>query len=290
MLRDLHNCPACDAHAARVVAELDEEKWERFIAYANIKYNGLLIPWLSEIEPVVMCCNECGHCWYKEHPSDHQLSLMYETGTRLNHKIPLTRDPSSRELDEIRRLKTLVNQEKSSYLDYGSGYGRWARAAVKVGFDVWGFEPSKSRGAEENIPFTLVHDINEIRGKTFNVINLEQVLEHVPVPLETLIRIRTYCNKKSIIRVTVPNILRCEEGQNVWKEWPYNGNRPHIMAPYEHLHGFTPFSLKKLIRRAGYKSLPFWKLYRQYPLLLMRNAISQIYPAAGQTMLLLQLK
>ena len=60
------------------------------------------------------------------------------------------------------------------------------------------------------------------------------------------------------------------------------------MAPYEHLHGFTPLSLKKLIRPAGYKTLPFGMLYRQYPLLPLRNAISRIYPAAGQTMLLMQ--
>jgi hypothetical protein len=71
------SCPACDAHAASVVAELDDEKRERFIAYSNREYNGLLTGWLSEIEPVVLRCKKCGHCWYKEQPSDHQFSLIY---------------------------------------------------------------------------------------------------------------------------------------------------------------------------------------------------------------------
>jgi SAM-dependent methyltransferase len=271
------------------VAKLDDDKRARFILYSNRKYSGLLTGWLSEIEPVVMHCESCGHCWYKDQPSDHQLSLMYAAGNRLHPDIQMTREPSHKLLEEMKRLRALVNQATPSYLDYGSGFGRWARAASQVGFDVCAFEPSQSRGAEENAPFTLVHNINELNGKTFDVINLEQVLEHISDPLEVLIGIRAFCSKKSIVRVTVPNILRCDEGRNIWKEWPYDGKRPHVMAPFEHLHGFTPLSLNKLMRRAGYKTLPIWQLYRHYPMLLIRNAISPIYPAAGQTMLLMQL-
>jgi len=282
------SCPACDAHAASIVAELDDENRERFIAYSNKKYNGLLTGWLSEIEPVVLRCMKCGHCWYKQQPSDHHLSLMYNAGNRLYPDVTVTREPSPNMYYEMRRLRALVKQETPSYLDYGSGLGRWARAAVQVGFDVTAFEPNQSRGAEENAPFTLVHDVNQLHGNTFDVINLEQVLEHTVDPLEVLIGIRSFCNKESIVRVTVPNVLRRDEAQNIWKEWPYNGKRSHIMAPYEHLHGFTPLSLNKLVKRAGFNSLSFAILYREYPLLLLRNAILRIYPGAGHIMLLIQ--
>ena len=287
-MRVIKVCPACSSNVVNTAAELDDEKRIRFISYSNKKYSGLLTGWLSEIEPVVMRCERCGHCWYEDQPSDHQLSLMYAAGNRLHPDVLMTRQPSIKMLKEMKRLRALVNQDRASYLDYGSGFGRWARAASQVGFDVCAFEPSQSRGAEEDAPFTLVHDVKELRGNTFDVINLEQVLEHIPDPLAALIGIRAFCNKKSIVRVTVPNILRCDEGRNIWSEWPYNNKRPHVMAPFEHLHGFTPLSLNNLIRRAGYKTLPISRLYRHYPMLLIRNAICPIYPAAGQTMLLMQ--
>ena len=290
MARFSHNCPACDAQTAKIVAELNDEKLKRFTAFSNRKYNGLLNGWLSEIKPVVMQCLLCGHCWYNEQPSDHQLSLMYISGNSLNPNISMTRDPSPQILVEMKKLKALANQERPSYLDYGSGFGRWARAAAMVGFNVWAFEPSKSRGVEENAPFTLVHEINELRGKTFDVINLEQVLEHIPDPLETLNGIHAFCNKKTIVRVTVPNILRCDEGRDIWREWPYNEKRPHIMAPFEHLHGFTPSSLVNLIKRSGYEPLPLKKIWRHYTIFSLRNLAAKLYPKVAQTIVLVKLK
>lgn len=287
MVRITENCPACDAQAKKVVAELGDESRERFLKYSNLKYDGLLTGWLSELEPVVMRCERCGHCWYQDQPSDHQLYLMYSSGNRVHPEIKMTRDPSDRMLREMKKLKSLVIQPEPSFLDYGSGFGRWARAAVQVGFEVHAFEPSQVRGAEEEAPFSLVHDIDALCGKTFDVINLEQVLEHVSDPFEVLNGIHAFCHAKTLIRVTVPNILRCEEGRNIWREWPFNGRRVHIMAPFEHLHGFTPLSLNTLIKRADYKTLPLQMLLRHYPIMVIRNLFRRIYPPIGQTMQLM---
>jgi SAM-dependent methyltransferase len=282
------SCPACDADAAKVVAELDHDKNERFIAFSNKKYSGLLAGWLREIKLVVMRCEQCGHCWYREQPSDHQLSQMYAAGIPLDSTVSISRDPSDRMLFEMRRLKSLVNLRAPSYLDYGSGFGRWARAAVQVGFRVHAFEPSAKRGAEPDTPFALVHELDALGKMKFDVIQMEQVLEHVPDPAALLRDVRVFCHANTVLRVTVPNILRCEEGANVWNDWPFDGKRPHVMAPFEHLHGFTPRSLNELIKRSGYTTLPFFKLLSHYPLLSIRNVINRIYPAAGQTMVLMK--
>ena len=116
-----------------------------------------------------------------------------------------------------------------------------------------------------------------------------QVLEHVPAPLETLEQLKAYISPETILRVRVPNILRPPEGADIWKAWPYDGKRVHIMAPFEHLHGFVPLSLIALLNRSGFKPLPLNALWRQYPVLATRNLINRFYPPAGQTMLLAKL-
>ena len=67
----------------------------------------------------------------------------------------------------------------------------------------------------------------------------EQVLEHVPNPAEVLRALRECCTPETVVRIAVPNILRAWEGRGFWKVWPFDGQRPHTLAPFEHLHGFS---------------------------------------------------
>ena len=153
-------------------------------------------------------------------------------------------------IDINHKLVRLVGKRSPRLLDFGSGFGRWARAAARAGFQVHAYEPSTARGAESVDEFTLVHDLAEIDGMKFDAINLEQVLEHVPAPLDTLHQIRAYMEPNSILRIRVPNITRSLEGPEIWRVWPYDGTHVHVMAPFEHLHGFTPESFIALSRRA----------------------------------------
>jgi SAM-dependent methyltransferase len=212
---------------------------------------------------------------------------MYAAARQLHPEIPIDRFPSALAVREVKKLRSLVHRRKPSFLDYGSGYGRWARAAVNEGFEVYAFEPSQHRGAEDDAPFVLIHNVNELNGKTFDVVNLEQVLEHVLDPHALLIEIKNVCHAESIIRVSVPNILRCDEGKEIWRDWPFDGHRSHIMAPFEHLHGFTPLSLTKLVARSRYKSIPFTDLLRYYPTSVPRRAIGRFFEQVGQTKLIL---
>jgi len=147
-----------------------------------------------------------------------------------------------------------------------------------------------SRGNENDPPFKLVHSEDELNGSRFDVINLEQVLEHVPDPNKILLNIRSYCSDATIVRITVPNILWCEEGKDIWRLWPFDGQRTHVMAPFEHLHGFTPSSLVNLIKRSGYEHLPLKKTWRNYTIVSLRNLVGKLYPNVAQTIVLAQLK
>jgi len=290
-MRTLRLCPACNSKTFKVVAALDESRRTRFLAYSELKYDGLLDGWIDEIPTVIARCVDCGHCWYKHQPEPEQLAQMYSAGKPLGTGAPTSREPTPSMIAEMTRLCRLVDPagDAPSMLDYGSGYGRWARAAVLAGFAVTAFEPSAERGAEEQQPFELVHDTAALGDRRFDAIQMEQVLEHVPDLLATLQSLRVHCEAHTILRITVPNILRAAEGKNIWTLWPFDGHRVHVLAPFEHLHGFTPRSLDLLLARAGFRSLPAPRLWRYYPALQARTLVAGLVSSVGTTLRLVSL-
>ena len=132
--------------------------------------------------------------------------------------------------------------------------------AVKVGVDVVSYEPHSNR-ASADARIDLVHSLSSLKGQKFDVIWLEQVIEHVPNPQIVLRQIREFMCKDSILRMSVPNIYRTREGRNIWNEWPYNGESSHVVAPYQHLHGFSHRSLSALCSSVGYRNFRGLKMY-----------------------------
>lgn len=284
-MRTVSDCPACGASNPITVAQLDERQSQRFHDFDQIKYGGLLAMWLDTIPVRVLACRVCGHAWYHHQPEPDQLSLMYAAGRPLNPGALSTNAPSIAMQREMRRVRRLTNatSKEPLFLDYGSGRGRWARAALSEGFRVVAYEPSVERGGEAAPPFQLVHSEAELAGMHFDVIHLEQVLEHVPDPLETLTRLKVYCGSQTLVRITVPNILRDPSAPHVWESWPFDWKTPHVLAPFEHLHGFTPSSLQRLCMRAGYQPIPAYRIARTHPSNLLRRWIGMALPTLGTT-------
>jgi 2-polyprenyl-3-methyl-5-hydroxy-6-metoxy-1,4-benzoquinol methylase len=284
-------CPACGGQVFTTRVKLNHHTYEKFILFSKLKYAGLLDSWLTDLAPEIVECDYCCHHWYRRQPSAHQLSQMYACGIPLQSTV-VARKPTSAMLAEMTRLYRASGSNTPTLLDFGSGYGRWARAASRVGFRVFAFEPSEERGSERASEFTLVHQLSAIEGEIFDVVNLEQVLEHVPDPLTVLKTIKEYCHSNAIIRIRVPNIDKPPEGPDLWEKWPYSGvpaHQVHSMAPFEHLHGFTPKSLRTLALRAGFRVGTKWRIARSYPLAWMRQMFGAFRPEWGSTFLLLEL-
>lgn len=282
-------CPACGRHDPYAVVELNEKSRARFDAFSAIKYGGLMRTWPQRLQIAIDHCNGCGHCWYRFQPTADDLAQMYAAARPLHGDgAAPAREPTAAMRHEMRRIRRLVPAAQT-LLDYGSGFGRWARAAALEGFSVTAYEPAVSRGAEAAaIEFEVVADIEQLVGRQFDVINVEQVLEHVPDPAAELRRITMFCGPHTWIRVTVPNILRPPEGSLLWDVWPYDGKRAHIMAPFEHLHGFTPASLRALVERAGLRAVPGWKILHAFPMRGLRDCARFWIPCVDQTFVLLR--
>jgi hypothetical protein len=197
------------------------------------------------------------------------------------------REPTERMRAEMRRLRRLCSGEgPPRLLDYGSGQGRWAKAGLEAGFTVTAYEPSVARSGQEAVPFEVVHNLAQLDGREFEMIQLEQVLEHVPEPLDVLSGIRRYCIPSTVVRLTVPNLQRAPEGDAIWERWPFDGRRLHTLAPYEHLHAFTARSLRELLARSGFESLPVHRLARSWPKIAASSLLSKLQVNTGSTSVL----
>jgi len=133
---------------------------------------------------------------------------------------------------------------------------------------------------------TRVTRLEDLDGQVFDVINLEQVLEHTRSPLDTLKSVLAYIHDRSVLRITVPRVDSSSKG--MWDRFPFDGKAPHIMSPYEHLHGFTAKSLVVLLGRVGFVRIGHLELLRTHAGYVARQMIGEVLPQLKQTMALVE--
>jgi SAM-dependent methyltransferase len=290
-VRRINECPACGSRSCAEVARAAGEAKQRFLELSERKYGGLMNGWLADVDLVVARCGACGHHWYREQPDEEQLARLYESARPLLEGR--TADKAGycpHMLAEMRRFRGLVGRGSHTsvptLLDYGAGSGRWARAAAEAGFIVTAYEPSTTRAAPAGGRVAAVAHASALEGRLFDAINLEQVLEHTADPAAELRRVSGLCHPGTVLRITVPNIDRPVEGRAVWRDWPFDGRRMHTMAPFEHLHGFTPRSIEALVRRAGFAPMSPSSFWRDDALHAARRVIGRVAPRVAQTKLL----
>ncbi len=147
---------------------------------------------------------------------------------------------------------------KNSLLDVGTGEGFFANYFLENDWDVRTLDYS-SDGLKQHNPSLLT---TLIQGdifksleklieeqKSFNIINLSNVLEHVIDPVRILEKFKFILSEKSILRISVPNdyskfqefLLNKNYTSNTW------------LCPPDHLHYFTFDSLGKLLESLNYE-------------------------------------
>jgi SAM-dependent methyltransferase len=210
---------------------------------------------------------------------------MYAAAIPLGEDKPAATAPSGAMVDSMRRFARLVGtaDRRPRLLDFGSGAGRWSLAAAQAGFDVVAFEPNAGRVAIDDPSIEQVYRWKDLGGRSFDAIQIEQVLEHLPDPHKVLRELRPMCRQGALIRISVPNVARDPDAGRLWETWPFNGHAPHVMAPYEHLHGYCTRSLDALIERTGLVPLPLHSELTTRPLDVLRRLLGPLLPPISST-------
>lgn len=155
---------------------------------------------------------------------------------------------------EINKAKKMINKAQPTLLDIGCGGGWTTSVWKKHGFDVTGLEPSATRSKLAHDHYHILVIQNHIEGfqpdKTYDVIILRHVLEHIEDPLNLLKKIKEWLSKDGILIIVIPNINSI--GRYLFKEhWEW-------ILPW-HLHFFKPKTLVALAQRAGFQKACFYQ-------------------------------
>jgi len=151
-------------------------------------------------------------------------------------------------LEFILKNINMQNEECISVLEIGCGTGYLLHRLRRLRFKVLGIEPGTQGqvGARkygiEIIQDTFPGKMNQ-SGKCFEIIIHYGVLEHIEDPVTFLQRQAEYLSDSGLIIFGVPNC----------KEYIQSGDIS--MFIHEHWNYFTPYSLKKVIQKAGFQLL-----------------------------------
>tara|TARA_A100001391_G_scaffold204169_1_gene198800 strand:- start:24771 stop:25673 length:903 start_codon:yes stop_codon:yes gene_type:complete len=211
----------------------------------------------------VLCrCSECSGLFQLHIPGSELLQEIYNPNLSadvIERKKRGKADPAARyrHAAEIISLLSLFPKagQGLSVLDYGVGWGHWAVMAKAFGFKVFGTELDKDRANFARQNGIEIIDDEDIPNHAFDLINTEQVFEHLPKPLETLRHLSRGLSEDGIIKVSVPNSHGVERSLSA-PEWRKVNEHLNPVAPLEHINCFKRKSLTLMAQRVGLTERP----------------------------------
>jgi len=262
-------CPVCESPTSEVLfaRPYDDPRLKSALTAFYARVGGLDYEALSGALFQVLSCPECTLVYQSEVPDHHLLERLYEewidpelARTRLHTR--LSPDKVSRLVREVAISASLVPATAPSrWLDYGCGWGEWSLAAQKLGRETWGTELSRTRRVHASSAGIVIVEDTDLPDSEFGLINLDQVLEHVPQPRTTIALLAKKLHRDGVLRIAVPNGWRVRSALH---QFDRELIRPRLgrlnpIAPLEHLNCFTTRSLERLASSCGLRRVrPTW--------------------------------
>jgi SAM-dependent methyltransferase len=254
-------CPVCESRdivELRRAAYIDPPIRDYLESFYGPQ-GGVEFEYLEGADFAVDECGDCGLIFQVEIPGPALSLKLYEEWIDPEKSFALyeARYPLPVFLgltDEITNLVAHFDRlpAELTVLDFGMGWGSWCRAAAGLGLNVCGAEISPTRVENAMAHGIRVVDWDEIPTLRFDVINAEQVFEHLPDPLGTLRHLRRALKLGGLLRIGVPDGTRLKANLAAW-DWQAPKDSPrslNAIAPLEHLNCYTRDSLLELARRA----------------------------------------
>jgi 2-polyprenyl-3-methyl-5-hydroxy-6-metoxy-1,4-benzoquinol methylase len=155
-------------------------------------------------------------------------------------------DVGSSRLDRAAALLALTGPAARVF-DFGAGQGHLVAALRKLGVVAHGMEPFAAgrEAAKKLYGLDLASDFPAATEPLYDLITLVHSLEHVLDPLETLRRLRPLLRPGGFLFIEVPHAGSVE----MWRK----RFRLQILDLPAHLYHFTPKTLSRLVREAGFR-------------------------------------
>ncbi|VFQ47298.1 class I SAM-dependent methyltransferase [Desulfoluna butyratoxydans] len=202
-------------------------------------------------------CRICGHVFLESSFSPDQLARLY---TDYYPRSALDADEYCPHIEKKKRDCWLNGEYASAFrwvpkdvriLDIGCGFGESLGYHASRGCDVYGVEADENiRRVAEKQGFRVhvgVFDPTIYEPNFFDYITMDQVMEHMTDPIETLRRAARILKPKGQIIITVPNSQGW--GARIFSQRWINWHTPY------HQHFFSKESMGMTARKAGLEIL-----------------------------------
>lgn len=202
-------------------------------------------------------CERCGLIFVSPRLKEEEYIQYYQHGDYVKDHYGLTSDA---EIDEVIRWRGRRAQEKincfpdvfagaKDVLEIGAGTGIFLHTLREAyGARIFGIEPATRFAAIARAKFGIdifegtLRSYLETHGtsRLFDMVVMDQVLEHLYNPLDALKQARTLLQKDGYLYVGVPNIAN-----------PKHPREEFFIGP--HIYTFSPWTIALLLWRAGLK-------------------------------------
>ena len=219
----------------------------------------------------VVCCRRCGLAYLNPRPAEAELEALYSEAYFRSEQCQAGAVDAEKGIAE--RTKDIVGIERfkrnGTLLDIGCATGHLLAAAKRWGWEVTGIEFSEWAGRIAKEQFGLEVLVGAIESltlpeKRFDVITIYHTLEHLPDPLLALQHASRWMKDDGLLVIRLPNLRSFDAWyyQDKWEGWK---------VPF-HFYHFSPATLKRLLRMAGFRVLLF-----EFPLSpLFVNAVRRV--------------
>jgi len=251
-------CPACGAAEFETIyrCRFLEEPIRSYLETFYSPQGGVEFEYLEGAEYVLEECSHCGLVFQRNILSDELMGKLYEEwidpakafGRKFQETGLASRATAAREIMMV--IAWLGGEPgRLSFLDFGMGWGEWCLMAKAFGCHARGSELSAARIEHARGLGVEAIGWEEIPGSEFDFINAEQVFEHIPRPLETLLYLKRGLRPEGLIKISVPegNGIRRKLKRGDWSAPTGSRNSLNPVAPLEHINCYV---FKSVVRMA----------------------------------------
>jgi len=219
-------------------------------------------------------CKNCNFIWQEKSLKKTYSKILYDKiiDNRISYKKNKLKYSNDNQFKLEKYLITKLIKKNSKILDIGAGWGNWLINFLE-NYKLYGIEFSKKRQIKlKKLKIKILRENKfERLRNSFNVIKLDQVLEHIDDLDKFLVMINKLSTKKKrLLIISVPDGRKVIENFNsyIYSKGP--------IQPLEHLNCFSNKSLVKLMQKFGYKRIDLFELCWIFLPFLIKNPIKLI--------------
>lgn len=180
---------------------------------------------LTKEEFSLVECSTCKLVITSPRPKNEDLGSYYQSNDYISHTSKANSLANALyliarkfTLQSKRELASSLQPTRGNLLDIGCGTGDFLQSCATAGWKTFGVEPNHSASQQaKQKGIQVFESIDQVEG-TFQLITLWHVLEHVPDPNATLIKVRELLAPDGVLLIAVPN-HKSADGKKYGEFW-----------------------------------------------------------------------